>query len=199
MEMSEVTQILEKIATAVEPTEVMLWCVNLNAVTSGMCFMVQCFVLSHDQPCPAEFEVQLGCSKKPRTMNRWCSKRFGVGCQANLQIWFVLVQCWQAEVTRLFYAMGPDFRKVVTAADQLRSRVKGERVSFFVESFGFTSNFVCSRHKFHNPWTYIQALLIVFLVLNLFCVSWSTVSLCRPLCCICNGGSPFWKFSFCVS
>ncbi len=63
---------------------------------------------------------------------------FGVGCQANLQIWIVLVQCWQAEVTRLFYAMGPDFRKVVTAADQLRARVKGERVSFFVESFGFT-------------------------------------------------------------
>jgi 2-iminoacetate synthase ThiH len=58
MEMSEVTQILEKIATAVEPTE--------------------------------------------------------------------------AEVTRLFYAMGPDFRKVVTAADQLRSRVKGERVTYVV-------------------------------------------------------------------
>jgi len=65
--MSEVMQILEKIATAMEPTEVMF---NLNAVTSGMCFMAQCFVLSHDQPNPAEFEVQLGSSKKPRTMNR---------------------------------------------------------------------------------------------------------------------------------
>jgi FO synthase len=28
--------------------------------------------------------------------------------------------------------MGPDFRKVVTAADQLRSRVKGERVTYVV-------------------------------------------------------------------
>lgn len=35
----------------------------------------------------------------------------------------------QVEVTRLFRAMGPEFHDVVKAADELRARVNGEKVS----------------------------------------------------------------------
>jgi hypothetical protein len=36
----------------------------------------------------------------------------------------------QAEVTRLFRAVGPEFFEIVKAADELRARVNGEKVNY---------------------------------------------------------------------
>lgn len=45
----------------------------------------------------------------------------------------------QAEVTRLFRSVGPEFLEIVKAADELRARVNGEKVKL---------------HKYRKIWFY---------------------------------------------